>query len=150
VPATDINVDCHDQRITLFGIVPEEAAKRAAGDDARAVPGVRQVRNELQVVPTSKQPAVHARDDRLEQAVIEAIYQRPEMRRTGIHAVVRNGVVRLSGTVPSEQHRLFAATAARAVPGVRAVEQDIRITSVTESNSHSVRGSASASPIVGR
>jgi hyperosmotically inducible protein len=150
VPATDINVDCHDRRITLFGIVPEEAAKRAAADDARAVPGVRQIRNELQVVPTSKQPAVHARDDRLEQAVIEAIYRRPEMRRAGIHVVVRNGVVRLSGSAPSEQHRLFAATVARAVPGVRAVEQDIRITSVTEANSHSLRGAAPGRPIVGR
>jgi hyperosmotically inducible protein len=133
VPAPDINVDCRDQRITLFGIVPDDTAKRAAAADATAVSGVREVRNELQVVPTSKQPAVRARDDQLERAVMEAIYRRPEMRRAAVHAVVRNGVVRLSGSAPSQQHRLYAATAARAVPGVRAVEQDIRITSVTES-----------------
>jgi osmotically-inducible protein OsmY len=150
VPATDINVDCRDRRITLFGIVPEEGARRAAADDAWAVPGVRQVRNELQVVPASKQPAVQARDDRLAQAVIEAIYRRPEMRRAGIHAVVRNGVVRLSGSAPSQQHRLFAATAARAVPGVRAVEQDIRLTSVTETNPRPLRSPALANPVVGR
>jgi osmotically-inducible protein OsmY len=133
VPVPDINVDCRDQGITLFGIVPNVAAKRAAAADARAVSGVREVRNELQVVPTSKQPAVRARDDQLERAVIEAIYRRPEMRRAAVRAVVRNGVVRLSGSAPSQQHRLFAAIAARAVSGVRAVEQDIRITSVTES-----------------
>jgi hyperosmotically inducible protein len=133
VPALDINVDCRDQRITLFGIVPDDAAKRAAAADARAISGVREVRNELQVVPTSKQPAVRARDDQLKRAVIEAIYRRPEMRRAAVHAVVRNGVVRLSGSAPSQQQRLYAATAARAVPGVRAVEQVIRITSVTES-----------------
>jgi hyperosmotically inducible protein len=133
VPALDINVDCRDQRITLFGIVPDDAAKRAAAADARAISGVRQVRNELQVVPTLKQPAVRARDDQLERAVMEAIYRRPEMRRAAVRAVVRNGVVRLSGSAPSQQHRLYAATAARAVPGVRAVEQDIGITSVTES-----------------
>jgi osmotically-inducible protein OsmY len=132
VPAPDIYVDCRDQSITLFGIVPDEAAKRAAGDDAKAVSGVREVHNELQVVPTSRQPAVHAHDDQLQRAVIEAIYRRPEMRRAGIQAMVRNGVVRLSGSAPSQQHRLFAATAARAVPGVRAVEQDIRISAVTE------------------
>ena len=132
VPALDIKVDCRDQAITLFGIVPDQRAKRVAAADARAVSGVRQVHNELQVVPTSKQPAVHMHDGELEHAVTEAIYRRPEMRRTGIHAVVRNGVVRLSGSVPSQQHRLFAATAARAVPGVRAVEEEIRITAVTE------------------
>jgi len=132
VPAPDINVDCRNQRITLFGMVPDDSAKRAAAADARAIPGVREVRNELQVVPASKQPAVRARDDQLERAVIEAIYRRPEMRRAAVHAVVRNGVARLSGSAPSQQHRLYAATAARAIPGVRAVEQDIRITSVTE------------------
>jgi hyperosmotically inducible protein len=132
VPAPEINVDCRDQRITLFGIVPDDAAKRAAGDDAKAVSGVREVHNELQVVPTSRQPAVQARDDQLERAVIEAIFRRPEMRRAAIQAMVRNGVVRLSGSAPSQQHRLFAATVARAVPGVRAVEQDIRISAVTE------------------
>jgi osmotically-inducible protein OsmY len=147
VPAPDINVDCRDQTVTLFGIVPDEAARTAAAADARAVPGVRRIHNALQVVPTSKQPAIHARDDRLETAVIEAIYRRPEMRRASIHAAVRNGVVRLSGSAPSQQHRLFAASAARAVPGVRAVEQDVRITAVTEAPP---RSSSPAIPADGR
>ena len=145
VPALDISVDCRDRKITLFGIVPDDAAKRVAAADAKAVSGVRHVRNELQVVPAAKQPAVRARDDRLEHAVAEAIYRRPEMRRVGIQTVVRNGVVHLSGSAPSEQHRLFAATAARAVPGVRAVEQNIRITAVTETQVHPIRSPSPAS-----
>jgi osmotically-inducible protein OsmY len=40
---------------------------------------------------------------------------------------VKNGVVRLTGTVPSGARRLEAAVAARAVPGVRAVEDDLRL-----------------------
>ena len=128
----DASVDCRDQVITLFGIVPSADAKRAAEQDARRVSGVRSVRNELQVVATAKQPMVRARDNELEQKVTEAIYQRPEMKHAAIRATVRNGVVRLSGTAPSQQHRLFAATAAHAVPGVRAVQEEITVSTVTE------------------
>jgi len=130
----DISVDSRDQTITLFGIVPSAAAKRAAERDAKEVSGVGTVHNELQVVPESKQPVVRARDGELEAKVQEAIYRKPEMKHAGIRVAVRNGIVRLSGTAPSQQHRLFAITAAHAVPGVRAVEQDIAVTTVTEAD----------------
>jgi hyperosmotically inducible periplasmic protein len=132
VPALDVSVDCRDEVITLFGIVPSERAKRIAAQDARGVAGVRDVRNDLQVVPASKRPFVEARDEEIEQAIYEAIYRRPEMKHAAVRVTVRNGVVRLSGTVPSQQHRLFAATAARSVAGVRAVHEDTRVTTVTE------------------
>ena len=62
-PALDINVDTRDGVVTLFGMVPGDEAKRAAEADARKVSGVRRVRNELQVVPSAKQPGVKAQDD---------------------------------------------------------------------------------------
>jgi len=132
VPAPDISVDCRDQTITLFGIVQSPQAKRAAAADARSVPGVRRVVNDLEVVPASKKPHVQARDVELEQAVTRTIYERPEMKHAAVRVTVRNGVARLAGTAPSQQHRLFAATAARSVPGIRAVREDIEVTSVTE------------------
>jgi osmotically-inducible protein OsmY len=49
----------------------------------------------------------------------------PLTSRTSIE--VKNGVVRLTGTVLSGARRLEAAVAARAVPGVRAVEDDLRL-----------------------
>jgi osmotically-inducible protein OsmY len=113
-------------------VVLSKRAKRIAAEDARRVAGVREVRNELQVVPAARRPSVQARDEEIEKAVYEAIYRRPEMKHTAVRATVRNGVVRLSGTVPSQQHRLFAATAARGVAGVRAVHEDTRVTTVTE------------------
>ena len=132
VPAPDISVDCRDQTITLFGIVQSPQAKRAAAADARSVQGVRKVRNELEVVSASKQPIVQARDEELEQAVAKAIYERPEMKHAAVRVTVRNGVARLAGSAPSQQHRLFAATAARSVPGVRAVKEEVQVTTVTE------------------
>jgi osmotically-inducible protein OsmY len=40
---------------------------------------------------------------------------------------VKNGVVRLTGTVPTGMRRLEAAVLARSVQGVRAVEDDLRV-----------------------
>ena len=40
---------------------------------------------------------------------------------------VKNGVVRLTGTVANGARRLEAAMAARAIPGVRAVKDDLHL-----------------------
>ena len=133
-PAPDISVDCRDQVIILFGEVPSAQAKRAAEQDVRAVEGVRQVKNELQVVPAESRALVHARDAELEQKVAAAIFARPEMKRASISVKVQNRMARLSGTVPSQQHRLFAASAAREVPGIRAVVEDLRVSNITETS----------------
>jgi hyperosmotically inducible periplasmic protein len=132
LPSLDVNVDCRDQEITLFGTVGSKAEKKAAEEDASSVPGVREVENELQVVPESLRPAVEAKDTDLQAKVTEAIYSRPEMKRAAVRVAVSDGVVRLTGTAPSQQHRLFAATAARSVAGVRAVKEEMEVTSITE------------------
>jgi hyperosmotically inducible protein len=123
-PALDINVDTWDGVVTLFGIVPSQQAKAAAEADARKVSGVKRVENELQVVASAKQAAGQVRDEELERAVKQA-FDTPDLKDISIE--VKNGVVRLTGTVPSGARRLEAATVARAVPGVRAVEDDLRL-----------------------
>jgi len=49
VRSYEVNVEVQNGVITLRGTVDDEFARRAAEDDARAVPGCREVRNELQV-----------------------------------------------------------------------------------------------------
>jgi hyperosmotically inducible protein len=121
-PALAINVDTRDGAVTLFGAVPSEAAKKAAEEDARKVSGVKTIKNELQVVSEAKQEAVEAKDEEIQQAVETSINKRPELENVDVE--VKNGVVRLSGTVPSENDRLAAAVAARSTAGVRAVLTD--------------------------
>jgi hyperosmotically inducible protein len=123
-PALDINVDTWEGVVTLFGIVPSQEAKAAAEAAARQVSGVKRVENELQVVASAKQAAGKVRDDELDRAVKQA-FDTPDLKDISIE--VKNGVVRLTGTVPSGVRRLEAATVARAVPGVRAVEDDLRL-----------------------
>lgn len=123
-PALDINVDSWDGVVTLFGIVSSQEAKAAAEADARKVSGVKRVDNELQVVASAKQAAGQVRDEEVERAVKQA-FDTPDLKDISIE--VKNGVVRLTGTVLSGARRLEAAVAARAVPGVRAVEDDLRL-----------------------
>jgi osmotically-inducible protein OsmY len=127
VPALDVNVDTRDGVVTLFGTVPSEAAKQAAGAEAQKVTWVRRVDNELQVVPKERQEVVAADDDRIRSSVEQRIEERPALSDAEIGVEVQNGVVRLTGQVSDSGDRLVAVTTARAVEGVRAVEDDLRI-----------------------
>jgi osmotically-inducible protein OsmY len=115
-PALDINVDTRTGVVTLFGIVPSQNAKAAAAADTRRVSGVKRVVNDLQVVASPKQAAVKARDEELAHAVRQA-FEPPAFK--DITVAVKNGVVRLRGTVATGARRLEAAMAARAIPGGR-------------------------------
>jgi osmotically-inducible protein OsmY len=75
-------------------------------------------------VARAEQAAVQARDEELARAV-QTAFATPAF--THITAVVQNGVVRLTGTVPTGAQRLEAAVVARAIPGVRAVQDDLRL-----------------------
>jgi osmotically-inducible protein OsmY len=126
-PALDINVDTWSGVVTLFGIVPSQEAKAAAEADARKVSGVKRVENELQVVANVEQAAGQVRDEELEREVKKALAT-PEFK--DITVDVKNGVARLTGTIPTGAQRLEAAVIVRAVPGVRAVEDDLRLADV--------------------
>ena len=124
LPGLEIDLDSWDGVVTLFGIVSSQDAKADAEADALKVDGVKRVVNELQVVARSNQQAVAASDDELQRAVRRALDQH-EFRDVGLE--VRNGVARLTGTVPTGARGLEAAIAARSIPGVRAVEDDLRL-----------------------
>ncbi len=124
VPGFEIDLDSWDGVVTLFGIVNSQDAKSAAEADALKVSGVKRVVNELQVVPSAKQQAVNASDDELQRTVRKALDEH-EFRDAGLE--VRNGVARLTGTVPTGARNLEAAVVARSVPGVRAVQDDLRL-----------------------
>jgi hyperosmotically inducible periplasmic protein len=128
-PARDISVDTLEGVVTLFGMVPSVEARVAAGEEAGKVPGVKRVANALQVVPPSKQEAVKAHDEGIERAVRKALEDRSELRHARIDIDVRNGVARLTGTVPTDEQRVSAGLAARSAVGVASVRDDLRVSS---------------------
>ena len=113
-PALDINVDTWAGVVTLFGIVPSQQAKAAAEADARKLIGVhKRVETEGEVL-----------DEEVARAM-KKTYDTPHFK--DIIVEVRNGVVWLTGTVPSWAWHLEAVAVARATPGVRAVEDELRL-----------------------
>lgn len=121
----DVNVDTRNGVVTLFGRVDSEQAKRTAEAEVRKVDGVKDVENELQVVPESQQAAVERADEQIQKSVEEQLSQR--LSDSNIDVEVSNGVVRLTGSVPSQEDRLAALTTARRGEGVRSVVGDLRV-----------------------
>jgi len=124
LPGLEIDLDSWDGVVTLFGIVSSHDARDAAEADALKVKGVKRVVNELQVVPSARQQAVNSNDDELQHQVRRALDDHG-FRDVGLE--VRNGVARLTGHVPTGARNLEAAVVARSIPGVRAVEDDLRL-----------------------
>ena len=126
-PALDINVDTTNGEVTLFGMVPSEAARTAAENETKAVDGVVRVHNELEVVPERKQEQVEAADSELKTAIEKKCDAQKDLDDDNIDFAVSNGVARITGTVDSGADRMAALTCARAVPGVRSAIDDLRV-----------------------
>ena len=122
-----INVDTRDGIVTLFGIVNTDADKRAAEQQARKISGVKSVQNELQVVPEVAANRVEAHDDQVHDAVEKRLGGREALKDDSIDVEVKNGVVRLTGTVDGFGERMTALTVARSTEGVKSVIDDLRI-----------------------
>ncbi len=124
-PALQINVDTDYGVVTLFGVVPTQEAKKAAEVEASKVSGVRSVVNSLQVVPESAQKSVAANDEEVKKAAVSALKGREDMKDVDVE--VKNGVARLTGTVPDSANRLQASLVVRSARGVRSVHNDLRV-----------------------
>ena len=126
-PATEINVDSRDGVVTLFGMVPSQDSKAAAAEMAHGVAGVKRVENQIEVVSAAKQDMVQARDEEIQEGVKKALKDRGEQENAAIDAQVENGVVRLTGTVPTWQRNLSAVYVARSVAGVRSIRNEMTV-----------------------
>lgn len=126
VPGIDVRNDV----VVLTGIAPNCAAAAAAVADARNVPGVLDVRDDLQT------RAALGEGDRIVRTDIEtAIDRDPKLASMRLTVDVADGRVILRGTVDSEQDRLHAVTVASTTPGVRMVLDRIAVEpSLTRAN----------------
>jgi hyperosmotically inducible protein len=125
-PATEINVDTNDGVVTLFGIVPDAASKAAAQAEVAKVSGVKNVRNELQIVAPAAKEAVKANDEQIKDRIAKKV-DKAVIDDSDIHVDVKDGVVRLTGDVERQTDRLRALTLARATDGVRSVVDEINV-----------------------
>jgi len=119
-----VKVDTEHGKVTLHGTVDSEAVKEKAEATARAVGGVTDVRNLLQVVKESRQESVKAADKDVKDAVEKAL--KADRNLDGIEVKsVENGLVFLDGSTKSMTEELRAIEAAYDIPGVRQVASKI-------------------------
>jgi osmotically-inducible protein OsmY len=114
--------------VVLQGQVREPYAKRDIESRIRKVEGVAKVVNKIEVLPVS------ASDDAIRVATYRAIfrYNSPLFRYSraispSIHILVKNGRVTLKGVVSDKGDRQLAFFAARYVPGVFEVNNELSV-----------------------
>lgn len=132
VPSAEISVDTEAAEVTLFGIVPTAAIKSAAAVEAGKVAGVARVHNQLEVVASPLKQVVEAKDADITRDLSLAFQERPELK--GVTSTVKNGVVQLTGTVASRWDEVNAVRLVRQVPGVRGIEDRLKLEAKAETS----------------
>ena len=121
----NLTLQVHDGVVTVGGDVADYASRDSALDIIADTKGVKAVRDHIRVAPTS------IFDDQIRFQTARAIYGNPALRRYAlnpahpIRIVVNNGHVTLYGVVASQLDRRVAGNAARQVPGVFSVKNDL-------------------------
>lgn len=120
VSAGHYEVTSKDKVVILRGEAATAVEKRAAVDDVCSTYGVAEIVDQVIVLPQSE-PGDHM----LEEQVTEALGRVPELDAKRIHAHVQDRVVHLKGTVDLAQQIAYVERAAKSVPGVRDVKNEI-------------------------
>jgi hypothetical protein len=111
-----VEIGAKDAVVTLHGQVTMPYKRNDLGRLAAKVDGVREVRNEITVLPAS------ISDDRLRYRVARSIFSNPSLQRyalganPSIHIVVDRGHVTLTGVVNSALDQRLAMLAANQFP----------------------------------
>jgi hyperosmotically inducible periplasmic protein len=123
----DISFRVDGNTVTLFGEVTRPVLKSDAQNAVKHIEGVARVENQIQVLPLSPF------DDGIRLRTARAIYGYGPLRRyslgavPSIHIIVKNGNVTLTGFVSTDMDKQLAFVRANGVPGVFAVNNELRI-----------------------
>ncbi len=117
--STKIDVTALDGQVTLKGTVDAYWKKILAEDISSNVIGVKDVVNELAVVPTEK-----ISDENIAHSVINALERNYFTKADAVDVKVKDGVVKLSGDTPSSVAKEATVDSALFTPGVTYVDDD--------------------------
>lgn len=121
VPVTDVNVEVYKGVVLLSGFVKTQAEKDAAGKVAKNVKDVVAVRNEIAVHPATSM-GTKLDDTVLVGKVKAALVDDKDVKSGQINVEARGGIVQLGGFVTGENMKSRAIAVAKAVPGVKRVD----------------------------
>jgi hyperosmotically inducible protein len=122
----DVTISVENRVVTIRGHVTRPAKKEDIARRVARIEGVRQVVNDIQVLPIS--PA----DDDLRLRVARAIYNHPSfwqyasMAQPPVHIIVEHGHITLTGRVGTQLDRSLAYALAQ-VPGALSVGNELKV-----------------------
>lgn len=123
VKGREVSVETVNATVALRGKVDSDEAKAAAASIAKAVEGVKSVKNDLQVVPPGDRTMTDASDKDITQQVEGRFAKDAQLEKVDVRA--DGGVVILTGAVPSIGASARASELARGVAGVRSVKNEL-------------------------
>ena len=123
VKGTQIHVETMKGVVHLRGKVESDEAKQAAEEIAGRVDGVKSVKNDLQVVASSRMKTVEANDTQITKGVENKLHKDAQLKKVDVRTDA--GVVVLSGKVATIMASAKASEMARGVPGVKAVKNEL-------------------------
>jgi hyperosmotically inducible protein len=126
VKGREVSVETKQGEVHLRGKVDSQEAKTAAGDIAKGIEGVKNVKNDLQVVSAATRKAVNASDKDITKAVEARFAKDAQLKKIDVRTDA--GVVTLSGEVPTISASARASEMAFRVDGVKSVKNDLRAT----------------------
>ncbi len=125
VKGREVSVETMQGEVFLRGKVDSEEAKAAAMDVAKGIEGVKNVKNDLQVVPPSTRKAVTADDKAITKAVESRFSKDAQLKKIDVRTDA--GVVVLSGEVQNISVSARASEMAHRVDGVKSVKNELRV-----------------------
>ena len=125
VKGRDVRVETQNGEVFLRGKVDSEEAKTAAAETAKGVEGVKNVKNDLQVVAPGARKTVQANDKQITKSVETSFGKDPQLKKIDVRTDA--GVVVLSGEVPNISVSAKASEMAHRVEGVKAVKNELRV-----------------------
>lgn len=126
----DISASGNDGVISLTGQVPSEDVKSLAGEIARDTPGVKDVKNEINVDPAAQpsSESVHVEDLEIRAAILQSLARSRELGGKNIDVKVESRTVTLSGSVETPAQRSGVEQMSRAADGVAGVTNNLAVT----------------------
>jgi hyperosmotically inducible protein len=125
VKARNIDVDTLNGEVTLTGMVASAQEQSRAMELARSVPGVKSVKNNLQIDTKTWGEAL---DDKVIGSKIKAkLIEEPGIRSLNIDVDVDKGVVTLTGIVENPEQKKKAADIARGTSGAVRVVDNLKV-----------------------
>jgi hyperosmotically inducible protein len=126
VKGREVSVETQKGVVYLRGKIDSEMAKTSAAEIARAIEGVKDVKNDLQVVAPSVRKTVDADDKQITKAVESRFKQDAQLKKIDVRT--DGGVVVLTGEVPNISVSAKASEMAHRVDGVKAVKNELKVT----------------------